>query len=206
MFIKTTLKDYLKEQIENRKVIHRDDLPMYLWHVTTNYKEVINSGVLKAASGLESGGLGGSESFGVSFVLNEEVAVDIFNELNIINDINNSKTEKEALSIIDKIDDIERRNFILNEYDRTISVYKRYHYALLMALRLSRNSFKFSEKPYYGLIIFNEVNINNKNINIIKIHKDEIPSDLKIIEGADTHLNEIRILGDVPIKKKIIKK
>lgn len=197
-FIKTTIREYLNEQ-ENRNPIRKDDLPQFLFHVTTNYNAVLSSGVLKAKSGLDSGGLGGTESLGVSFVLDEKIANNIFNELILINNINNSKNERDALTVINNIKDIDRKEFILNEYNRTIDVYKRFDYALLMALRLSRNSLKFSSKPFYGLVIFHEENIRNKDIGIIKINKNKIPNNVKIIEGVDKDLNEIRVLDDVSI-------
>lgn len=168
-------------------------------HITTNYNDVIKSGILLAKSGLDSGGLGGTESIGVSFVSDINIAKNIYNELNLINNINNSKNEKEVLKIINNIDDGERKNFILTEYNRTIDVYMNFKTAALMAIRLSRNSLNFYDKPYYGIIIFNEDNIINKDIGIIKIHKNKIPNDVKIIEGVDKNLGEIRVLGDIKL-------
>ena len=152
-FIATTVREYLNEA-ENRNSISKHDLPQFLYHVTTNYNSVLNSGVLKAKSGLDSGGLGGTESLGVSFVLEESIANNIFNELILLNNINNSKNESDALTVINNMKDIDRKEFILNEYKRTIDVYKRFDYALLMALRLSRNSLKFSSKFFLILLYF----------------------------------------------------
>jgi hypothetical protein len=194
-FIKTTIREYLNE---NRSSISKIILPNYLYHVTTNYNKVINSGVLLAKSGLDSGGLGGTESFGVSFVTNLDIAKNIKDELTLINKINNSTNEKEILETINNIDE-ERKQFILNEYNRTIDVYKRFDYAALMAIRLSRNSLKFSNKPFYGLVIFHEENIKNKDIGIIKINKNSIPDDVDIIEGVDKDLGEIRVLGNISL-------
>ena len=184
---------------ENRSSISKNILPNYLYHVTTNYNKVINSGVLLAKSGLDSGGLGGTESFGVSFVTNLDIAKNIKDELTLINKINNSTNEKEILETINNIDDEERKQFILNEYNRTIDVYKRFDYAALMAIRLSRNSLKFSNKPFHGLVIFHEENIKNKDIGIIKINKNSIPDDVDIIEGVDKYLGEIRVLGNISL-------
>jgi hypothetical protein len=194
-FIATTILEYLNE---NRSSISKNILPNYLYHVTTNYNKVINSGVLLAKSGLDSGGLGGTESFGVSFVTNLDIAKNIKDELTLINKINNSTNEKEILETINNIDE-ERKQFILNEYNRTIDVYKRFDYAALMAIRLSRNSLKFSNKPFYGLVIFHEENIKNKDIGIIKINKNSIPDDVDIIEGVDKDLGEIRVLGNISL-------
>jgi len=194
-FIRTAIREYLNE---NRSSISKIILPNYLYHVTTNYNKVINSGVLLAKSGLDSGGLGGTESFGVSFVTNLDIAKNIKDELTLINKINNSTNEKEILETINNIDE-ERKQFILNEYNRTIDVYKRFDYAALMAIRLSRNSLKFSNKPFYGLVIFHEENIKNKDIGIIKINKNSIPDDVDIIEGVDKDLGEIRVLGNISL-------
>jgi len=132
-------------------------------------------------------------------VLDRKTAKNIYDELELINQINNSKSEDEALSAIQTIDDEQRRDFILSEYRRTFSVYKDYVTTLLMALRLTRNSLKFKGESFHGIIIFNEKNIRNKNIGIIKVNKDSIPPDVNIIKGVDEDLNEIRVLGDVPL-------
>lgn len=189
----------MKEQYGNRKTVNKVDLPQFLYHVTTNYNQVLNSGVLKAKSGLQSGGLGGTESVGVSFVLEEKVAKNIFDELTLINNINNSENEKEALKVINNIEDSDRKEFILKQYEDTIDIYESFHTTLLIALRITRTNFNFLNKPFHDLVIFNEQNIKNKDISIIKINKNKIPNDVKIIEGVDKHLGEIRVLGDVPI-------
>ena len=105
--INSIIKEYLNE---NRNILNKDILPNYLYHVTTNYNDVIKSGILLAKSGLDSGGLGGTESIGVSFVSDINIAKNIYNELNLINNINNSKNEKKFLKIINNIDDGERKN------------------------------------------------------------------------------------------------
>ena len=184
---------------ENRDSIYRADLPKYLYHVTTNYEKVISSGVLLAMSGLKSGGLGGTESFGVSFTKYKDIAQNICDELSLINDVNNSVSEEDLFNIIQNITDSERKDFILEEYKRTLSVYNNFRYAALMALRLTRNSNRFIDRPYHGLIIFHEENIKNKDIGIIKINTNDIPKDLDIIDGVDKDLGEIRILGDIKL-------
>lgn len=195
--ISTTIREYLNE---NRSIINKNDLPEYLYHVTTNYTKVINSGILLSKSGLESGGLGGTESVGVSFVTDADIAKNIYDELILLNRVNNSKNEEEVLKLINEIEDTERREFILSEYKRTIDVYKRFDIAALMAIRLSRNSLKFTNKPFHGIVIFHEENIKNKDIGILKINKNLIPNDTVIINGVDTDLGEIRVLGNVPLK------
>jgi hypothetical protein len=192
--IEQEVKNIIKE---SRKKINIIELPKYLYHVTTNYKKVLSDGVLLAKSGLDSGGLGGTESIGVSFITDDTIAKNIYDELKLINDINNCKNEEELFKVIDNIQDKERKDFILKEYNRTIDVYKNFDYAALMAIRLTRNSLKFSNKPYHGLIIFHEKNIRNKDIGIIKINKDKLTKDVEIIEGVDFDLGEIRVLGDV---------
>jgi hypothetical protein len=192
--IEQEVKNIIKE---SRKSIDINELPTYLYHVTTNYKKVLSDGVLLAKSGLDSGGMGGTESIGVSFVTDKNIAKNIYDELKLINDINNCKNEEELFKVIDNIQDKERKDFILKEYNRTIDVYKNFDYAALMAIRLTRNSLKFSNKPYHGLIIFHEKNIRNKDIGIIKINKDKLTKDVEIIEGVDFDLGEIRVLGDV---------
>lgn len=185
--------------ILEKEKIDRNKLPQHLYHVTTNYDAVIESGVLRAKSGMDSGGLGGTESHGVSFVLDQKTAKIIYDELELINQINNSKSEDEALSVVNNIGDYDRKEFVLSEYKRTISVYKDYITTLLMALRITRNSLKFQGKSFYGIIIFNEKNIRNKNIGIIKVNSDNIPLDVDIVKGVDEDFNEIRVLGDVPL-------
>lgn len=185
--------------VENRNEVSTNDLPSYLYHVSTNYSKVINSGVLLAKSGLDSGGLGGTESVGVSLVVDENVAKNIFDELVLINNINSSSSEHELLKILENIPDSDRRDFVLSEYERNLKTDQKPKTAALMALRLSRISLKFYGKPFHGIIIFKEENIKNKDIGIVKINKNNIPADVKIIEGADTDFGEIRVLGDIPL-------
>jgi len=182
---------------ESRKSIDINELPTYLYHVTTNYKKVLSDGVLLAKTGLDSGGMGGTESIGVSFVTDKNIAKNIYDEFNLINDINNCKNEEELFKVINNIKDEERKEFIIKEYNRTIGVYKNFNTSALMAIQLSRHSLKFSGKPYRGLVIFNQKNIKNKDIGIIKINKNKISKDTEIIEGVDFDLGEIRVLGDV---------
>jgi hypothetical protein len=184
---------------ENRKTIDRDKLPDVLYHVTTAYKDVLRDGVLRAKSGLDSGGLGGTESTGVSFVTDIIVAQNIENELILINRINSSSNEKELTDILKSIPDKERREFIMEQYNRTIDVYKDPKLSALMALRLSRISLKFSHCHFQGIVIFNEKNIKDKDIGIIEVKTEKIPKNVTIIEGVDINLGEIRVLGDVEL-------
>jgi hypothetical protein len=196
-----SLRNLLSEQsVHGRSEINIETLPLILYHVTTNYHKVISSGVLLAKSGLDSGGLGGTESMGVSFVTNRKIAEAIYDELNLLNRINGSNTENEVISVLNTIQDSERRDFVLTEYMRTIDVYKRPDYAALMALRLSRNSSKFNDRAFHGLVIFHEENIKNKDIGVIEIDKNRIASNTPILPGVDTYLGEIRVLGDVYLR------
>lgn len=195
MSISDKIRILVEELIsENRKTIQIDSLPTYLYHVTTNYNKVISDGVLLANSGLDSGGLGGSESFGVSFVTNLKYAIAIKDELDMLNRINGGQN---PVDVFESIKDEERKIFLSREYDRTLSVYKEPITTALMALRLSRYSLKFSDRPFHGIIIFNEKNIKNKDIGILKVSKNSIPADSNIIEGADTELGEIRVLSNI---------
>lgn len=192
--IKTKLSDFINE---SRLNIPHNELPDTLYHVTTNYSKVIESGVLLAKSGLESGGLGGTESVGVSFVGNKDIAKSIYDELVLINTVNSAKNENDILSIIDSIEDNDRKKFILAEYHSTLPIYKDHIETTLMALRLSRNALKFHGKPFYGLVIFHEENIKDKDIGIIEVSKNNIPKNTNIIEGVDKDLGEVRVLGNV---------
>lgn len=197
------MKDYirqlLRETINSRLEISLTVLPNTLYHVTTNKKAVLSSGVLKAQSGLNSGGLGGTESVGVSLVTDKNVAITIYNELNLINAANNVNSETEVKEFFNLIDDADRREVINSEFNRTISLYKDYAVTLIGALQLTRNMFRFSDKPFHNLVIFNESNIKNKDIGIIEVNKNNINPDTKIIEGVDKHLGEVRVLGDIKI-------
>lgn len=197
--MKSYIKRLLREGLNGRSEISLDTLPDTLYHVTTNKQAVLSSGVLKAQSGLNSGGLGGTESVGVSLVTDKNVAIAIYNELNLINAANNVNSEGGVKGFLNMIDDSDRREVIKSEFDRTISLYKDYAITLIMALQLTRNMFRFSDKPFYNIVIFNESNIKNKDIGIIEVNKNNINPDTKIIDGVDKHLGEIRVLGDIKI-------
>lgn len=199
MSISDKIRILVEELIaENRKTIQIDSLPTYLYHVTTNYHKVMSDGVLMANSGFNSGGLGGSESFGVSFVTDLKHAIAIKDELDILNRVNGGQN---PVDVFESIKDEERKIFLNREYERTLSVYQEPVTTALMALRLSRYSQKFSDRPFHGIIIFNEKNIKNKDIGIIRVGKKLIPSYSEIIEGADAELGEIRVLSNVNLKK-----
>lgn len=183
---------------ENRKPIQWEDLPDKLYHVTTNYKKVISEGVLRMMSGLDSGGLGGTESVGVSFVPDRKTAEVICDELELLNMVNNSEGH-DPESVIDQIQDEERREFVKKEYTRTIGVYKEPVTAILMALRLTRNMSRFKDRGFYRVLIFMEKNIKNKDIGIITVDKDNVPKNIDIIEGVDVELGEIRVLGNIQL-------
>lgn len=199
MDIISIIKEECQNIVESRVRVNWDNLPEILYHVTTNKDAVLSSKTLLAKKGLDSGGLGGTESNGVSFVSDINIAKAIYNELNLLNNINSSRNEDEVLSILGSIDDDIRKDIVVNEYHRTREVYNDPITTALMALRLSRNSSKTSGKPYNGLIIFNEKNIKDKSIGIIKISKNSIPKDVEIIEGVDKHLGEVRVLSDIKL-------
>ena len=184
---------------ENRKSINYNTLPDVMYHVTTNYNKVIESGVLLAKSGLDSGGLGGTDSVGVSFVSDINIANSIFDELVLLNKVNGAKNETEILKVLNDIPNKERRDFIIAQYDYTLSVYKDPHDTAIMAIRLSRYSSKFNHEYFSKIIIFHEENIKNKDIGIIKVHKSKISPDTQIIEGVDKDLGEIRVLSDIKL-------
>ena len=197
--MKGLIKRLLREGLDGRSEISLDTLPDTLYHVTTNKQAVLSSGVLKAQSGLNSGGLGGTESVGVSLVTDKNVAIAIYNELNLINAANNVNSETEVKEFFNLIDDADRREVVNSEFDRTISLHKDYAVTLMGALQLTRNMFRFSDKPFYNIVIFNESNIKNKDIGIIEVNKNNINPDTKIIDGVDKHLGEVRVLGDIKI-------
>lgn len=197
--MKEVIRQLLREGINGRLEISLNDLPNTLYHVTTNKTAVLSSGVLKAQSGLNSGGLGGTESVGVSLVTDKNVAITIYNELNLINAANNVNSETELKEFFNLIDDADRREVVNSEFNRTISLYKDYAVTLIGALQLTRNMLRFSDKPFHNLVIFNESNIKNKDIGIIEVNKNNINPDTKIIDGVDKHLGEIRVLGDINI-------
>lgn len=181
---------------ENRKPIQWEDLPDKLYHVTTNYKKVISDGVLRMMSGLDSGGLGGTESVGVSFVPDPKTAEAICDELELLNMVNNSEG-RDPEFVIGQIRDVERREFVKEQYVGTISVHKDPVTTILMALRLTRNMSRFKDRGFYRVLIFMEKNIKNKDIGIITVNKDSISKNNDIIEGVDVELGEIRILGNI---------
>lgn len=197
--MKGFIKRLLREGLDGRSEISLDTLPDTLYHVTTNKQAVLSSGVLKAQSGLNSGGLGGTESVGVSLVTDKNVAIAIYNELNLINAANNVNSETEVKEFFNLIDDADRREVVNSEFDRTISLYKDYAVTLVGALQSTRNMFRFSDKPFHNIVIFNESNIKNKDIGIIEVNKNNINPDTKIIDGVDKHLGEVRVLGDIKI-------
>lgn len=197
--MKGFIKRLLRENLNSRSEISLDTLPDTLYHVTTNKQAVLSSGVLKAQSGLNSGGLGGTESVGVSLVTDKNVAIAIYNELNLINAANNVNSETGVKEFFNLIDDADRREVVNSEFDRTISLYKDYAVTLIGALQLTRNMLRFSDKPFHNLVIFNESNIKNKDIGIVEVNKNNINPDTKIIEGVDKHLGEVRVLGDIKI-------
>lgn len=196
--IKNIVLEYMSD---NRKTIPISELPDKLYHVTTNHKDVMSSGILLAKKGFNSGGLGGTESFGISFVLDYNIAKNIYNELSLINDINNATSEKEILNTINNLDDVDRKKYLLSEYTyyQTKLLYNNPKTSILMALRLTRIQKEFSNKPYHNIIIYNEENIKNKDIGIITINKNNISNNTKIIEGVDKHLGEIRVLGNIKL-------
>lgn len=197
--MKGYIKQLLREAINGRLEISLNNLPDTLYHVTTNNQAVLSSGVLKAQSGLDKGGLGGTESVGVSLVTDKNVAITLFNELRLINFANSVNSEDGVNEFLNMIDDVDRSGVVKNEYDRTISLHKDYSVSLIGALELTRIMLKFSDKPFHNLVIFNESNIKNKDIGIIEVNKNNINPDTKIIEGVDKHLGEIRVLGDIKI-------
>jgi hypothetical protein len=195
--MKEVIKKLLREGINNRLEISLNSLPDTLYHVTTNYKSVMSAGVLKAQSGLDKGGLGGTESVGVSLVTDKKFAINIYNELILINAANGVDNEEKLNIFFDMINDDERKNVVVSEYERTINVYNDYSICLTQALKITRNMFRFSSKPFFNIVIFNEKNIKNKDIGIIEVDKSGINSDTKIIKGVDKDLGEIRVLGDI---------
>jgi hypothetical protein len=197
--MKLYIKQLLREGINSRLEISLNSLPNTLYHVTTNYQAVLSSGVLKAQSGLDKGGLGGTESVGVSLVTDKNIAINIYNELKLINFANSVTDNSGVEEFLNMIDDLDRRDIVKNEFDRTISLYKDYSVALIGALQLTRVMLKFSGKPFHNLVIFNESNIKSKDIGIIEVNKNNINPETKIIQGVDKHLGEIRVLGDIKI-------
>ena len=197
--MKNIIKKLLRESINDRLEISLNRLPNTLYHVTTNNQAVLSSGVLKAQSGLDKGGLGGTESVGVSLVTDKNVAINIYNELKLINFANSVTDNSGVEEFLNMIDDLDRRDIVKSEFDRTISIDKDYSITLIGALRLTRIMLKFSDKPFHNLVIFNESNIKNKDIGIIEVNKNNINPDTKIIEGVDKHLGEVRVLGDIKI-------
>jgi hypothetical protein len=194
--MKLKLKNILRE---NRKEVSWESLPNTLYHVTTAKNKVLQSGYLKSQAGLENGGLGGTESVGVSLVTDYQVANNIYEELYLIN-LANSLTNVEQLPMfLSKISDDDRKRNIKDYFNYYYEVYNTVSDTLIMMLRLDRDSYKNINKPYYGIIIFNESNIKDKDISILKVSKNNIPKDAKIIEGVDVDFGEIRVLTDVKI-------
>lgn len=194
--MKLKLKNILRE---NRKEVSWESLPNTMYHVTTAKNKVLQSGYLKSQAGLENGGLGGTESVGVSLVTDYQVAKNIYEELYLIN-LANSLTNVEQLPMfLSKISDNDRKKNIKDYFNYYYEVYNTISDTLIMMLRLDRDSYKNINKPYYGIIIFNESNIKDKDISILKVSKNNIPKDAKIIEGVDVDFGEIRVLTDVKI-------
>jgi len=194
--MKLKLKNILRE---NRKEVSWESLPNTMYHVTTAKNKVLQSGYLKSQAGLENGGLGGTESVGVSLVTDYQVAKNIYEELYLIN-LANSLTNVEQLPMfLAKISDNDRKKNIKDYFNYYYEVYNTISDTLIMMLRLDRDSYKNINKPYYGIIIFNESNIKDKDISILKVSKNNIPKDAKIIEGVDVDFGEIRVLTDVKI-------
>ena len=182
-----------------RKEINVASLPPVLYHVTTNLPAVQSSGVLRAQSGMENKGLGGTESVGVSLVPDLETAKAIRDELRTISRCNQIKSLEQAEQFLQTLDD-ERRAIVEGEFRLRVSALKEQpNTAMLMGLRTSRNSFKLNHKPYNGMVIFFESNINmpEKHIGIVKVSSKNITSS--VIEGVDRHYKEVRVLGDIPL-------
>jgi hypothetical protein len=194
--MKLKLKNILRE---NRKEVSWESLPNTLYHVTTSKNKVLQSGYLKSQAGLENGGLGGTESVGVSLVTDYQVAKNIYDELYLINLANSLNDVQQLPFFLSKISDDDRKKDIKEHFNFYHEVYNNISDTLIMMLRLHRDSYKNINKPYYGIIIFNETNIKDKDISIIKVSKNNIPKDAKIIEGVDVDFGEIRVLTDVKI-------
>jgi len=189
----------LSDMYPNRAEIKRSQLPEYLYHVTTNYAAVRRDGKLKAMSGLDNGGLGGTESVGVSLIPNKGDAIAIKDELELINAVNMASSDQEVLSILSGITDDERREYVLKNYHHYFSFRKDAHISALEALNLSRMSYLFNDKPFSGIVVYFAKNIKNKDIGIVRVRTDDIPNDIRMIQGVDKDMGEVRVLGDVPI-------
>lgn len=197
------------DEQQRGNILPKNELPENLYHVTINKDKILSDGYLKAQK--MGGGFGGGRIEGISATSNKEDAETYYWGMVLAILLSQSKTRDDLvrildwwidkqksrvngdLSIIKKVffDDFDSREHINNFMDAVTSARK------LMHLVSARTDEKLKDPVITGGID-RLVNINLNNVVIFIINKNEISDKTPIITGTDTE--EIRILGDVPVK------
>lgn len=193
------------------KLLEEDEIPNKLYHVTTNKKEVLNSGTLKAGA---KGGFGGGQLRGVSFTSDYTIAQRMVNGIKgaiiLFNCDNMDEIEKTLIQIantdsefagVDVTDKAKssikymkfRREKSSEPLIDTIEMgYRQY------LMEIERKSDKLINPILLGTEYLKGLNV--ENVGIITVNKNNIPDKAAVIEGTDYFLKEIRVLSEVSIK------
>jgi hypothetical protein len=177
---------------ESRNMPYKD-APSRMYHVTFAGKAIRKAGKLLASSGLGTGGIGGTESVGVSFYDNASDAEVLRNELDLISQANAIENEEEAQAFIDRLQESKGRSFQEN-YNLRRKVDDKVSDSLREVLRLERMRVN-------GPVIFREKTLPaNQSPEIIEASKEDIPESTRILRGVDK--NEVRVLSNVTVRER----
>jgi hypothetical protein len=176
---------------ESRNMPYRD-VPSRMYHVTFAGEAIRRAGKLLASYGIATGGIGGTESVGVSFYDNIEDAELLRDELDLISRANGIDTEEEAQAFIDRLQELKGRSFQEN-YNLRRRVDAEVADSLREVLQLERVRVN-------GPVIFGaDVLPANQSPEIVEVFKEDIPENTRVLRGVDK--NEVRVLSNVTVRE-----
>ena len=193
--------------------IDKYDLPETVYHVTTNFSAIRESGFIQASSG---GGLGGSHKDSVSVTVDTNVAEQLAYDMQMYASLYRSQSNEAVLSRLrEEFDRLDMTGF--DEIERTMGTYMRPESPETFESTLdSITSLFFNMRSNQGKgrnpIILSGVwredspwrSIDPENIGIIDVPRSAIPDDALILDydiGEDYGLEEARIYADIAIQK-----